>query len=135
MQILYPFSGSIQQYNEQHVDPNYHRPCSCAVCVAKKHLRAHGFYWRTVSDSGFDSVIRVRRFLCLACRRTISLLPAFVLPYLRSDITVMGSFLKARLLDHKTLKESAATAACPSSAASSGSGDFAIKPRALPLHL
>jgi hypothetical protein len=110
MQILYPFIGSIQQYNEQHADPNHHRPCSCALCGAKKHLRAHGFYWRTVSDPGFDGSIRVRRFLCLACRRTISLLPEFVLPYLRCAITVIGLFLKARLLDHQTLKQSAATA-------------------------
>jgi hypothetical protein len=106
MQILYPFAGSIQQYNEHLAEPNHRRPCSCALCGAKKQLSAHGFYRRTVSDAGFDGVIRVRRFLCLACRRTISLLPEFVLPYLRSAISVIGLFLKARLLDHKTLRES-----------------------------
>jgi hypothetical protein len=37
-------------------------------------------------------------------------LPEFVLPYLRCAITVIGLFLKARLLDHQTLKQSAATA-------------------------
>ncbi len=109
MQMLYPFAGSIQQYNEKHPDRN-HRPCSCAQCGAKKPLRAHGFYYRTVSDAGFDGVIRVCRYLCLACRRTLSLLPEFVLPYLRSAVAVIGLFLKARLLDHKTLKQSAATA-------------------------
>ncbi|NWG14595.1 MAG: hypothetical protein HXY20_13795 [Acidobacteria bacterium] len=109
MQILYPFAGSIQQYNEHHADHS-HRPCSCAMCGAQKPLRAHGFYWRTVADAGFDGAIRVARYLCLACRRTISLLPEFVLPYLRFAIAVIGLFLKARLLDRKTLKKAAMAA-------------------------
>jgi hypothetical protein len=109
MQILYPFSGSIQQYNEQHVD-HRHRPCSCVLCGARKPLRAHGYYWRTVSDENFDGRIRVHRYFCLACRRTISLLPEFVMPYVRFAITFIAAFLKARLLDHKTLKQSAAAA-------------------------
>jgi hypothetical protein len=108
MQILYPFTGSIQQYNEQCANSN--RLCSCTLCGTKKHLRAHGFYWRTVSSPDFEGLIRVRRYLCLACRRTISLLPEFILPYMRSAVTVIGLFLKARLLDHKTLKQSAAAA-------------------------
>jgi hypothetical protein len=109
MQILYCFSGSIQQYNEK-ISGHGQRPCSCALCGAKKPLRAHGFYWRSATDAGFDGVIRVRRYLCLACRRTISLLPEFVLPYLRSAISVIGLFLKARLLDRKTFRQSAAAA-------------------------
>jgi len=109
MQILYPFAGSVQQYNEQPADHS-HRPCSCALCGAKKPLRAHGCYWRTVADAGYDGLIRVRRYLCLACRRTISLLPEFVLPYGRFAIAVIGLFLKARLLDRKTLKDAAIAA-------------------------
>ena len=107
MQMLYPFAGSIQQYNEQYADSAHKRSCSCAMCGARNSLRAHGSYWRSVSDSSFDGRIRVRRYLCLACRRTLSLLPEFVLPYVRSTITVLGLFLRARLLEHKTLKASA----------------------------
>jgi hypothetical protein len=110
MQMLYLFSGSIQQYNEQHAHSHCRRPCSCALCGEKKPLRAHGFYWRTVSEPGFDGRIRVPRYLCLACRRTISLLPEFVLPYIRFAIAFIAAFLRARLLDHKTLTQSAATA-------------------------
>ena len=110
MQILYPFDGSIQQYNEKCKDFHDHRPCSCALCGSKEPLRAHGFYWRTASDGAFDGLIRVRRYLCLACRRTISLLPEFLLPYLRFALTAIAMFLKSRLLLHKTLKESAAAA-------------------------
>ena len=36
-------------------------------------------------------------------RRTVSLLPEFALPYLRSSVAVIGLFLVARLLHAKTL--------------------------------
>jgi hypothetical protein len=66
----------------------------------------HGFYTRTVIDTAFDGLIRVRRYLCAACRRTVSLLPDFALPYLRSSIGVIALFLIARWLQAKTLKAS-----------------------------
>ena len=41
-----------------------------------------------------------------ACRRTVSLLPEFALPYLRSSITVIALFLLARILQAKTFAAS-----------------------------
>ena len=107
MQILHPFAGSVQQYNEQLSDPDAHRPGSCPQCQDKHPLTAHGFYTRTLIDTAFDGVIRVRRYLCQACQRTVSLLPEFVLPYLRSSLTVISLFLIARLLLAQTLKAAA----------------------------
>jgi transposase-like protein len=103
MQILHPFAGSLQQYLEQLTDPDRHRPTHCPQCQAKHPLTAHGFYTRTLIDTAFDGLIRVRRYLCEACGRTVSLLPEFALPYLRSSLTVMALFLMARLLQAKTL--------------------------------
>ena len=103
MQILHPFTGSVQQYLEQLSDPDQHRPTHCPQCQAKQPLTAHGFYTRTLIDGAFDGLIRVRRYLCQACRRTVSLLPEFALPYLRSSVTVIALFLIARLLQAKTL--------------------------------
>lgn len=103
MQILHPFTGSVQQYLEQLADPDLHRPAHCPQCQAKHPLTAHGFYTRTIVDSAFDGVIGVRRYLCQTCLRTVSLLPEFALPYLRSSVTVIALFLVARLLHAKTL--------------------------------
>jgi transposase-like protein len=103
MQILHPFAGSVQQYLEQLADADQHRPAHCPQCQAKQPLTAHGFYTRTIIDPAFDGSIRVRRYLCEACRRTVSLLPEFALPYLRSSVTVIALFLVARLLQAKTL--------------------------------
>lgn len=103
MQILHPFAGSVQQYTEQLSDPNLYRPSHCPQCQARHPLTAHGFYLRTLIDVAFDGIIRVRRYLCQNCKRTVSLLPQFVLPYLRASIVVIALFLLARLLHGQTL--------------------------------
>jgi hypothetical protein len=113
MQMLYPFAGTIQQYIERvgsKEEGDRCRPASCPQCESKQALVCHGFYKRTVVEIGWDGVIRVRRYLCMACRRTVSLLPEFVLPYLRFAIVVMARFLKARLWRGQTLKAAAETA-------------------------
>jgi hypothetical protein len=97
MQILHPFAGSVQQYLDQLEDVESPRPTHCPQCQANKPLTAHGFYTRTIDDSVFDGWIRVRRYLCESCRRTVSLLPEFALPYLRSSVTVMALWLLVRL--------------------------------------
>ena len=110
MQILHRFVGSIQQYSKEISDPDRYRPNHCPQCEAARPLTAHGFYSRTVVDTDFDGSIRVRRYLCNACRRTVSLLPEFALPYMRFGITVISLFLVARLLIGRTLTAAAVAA-------------------------
>jgi hypothetical protein len=111
MQILHPFTGSIQQYSEELSDPERYRPLRCLQCQARHPLRAHGFYCRTLVDLEFDGTIRVRRFLCCRCHRTVSLLPEFALPYLRFSVLLICQFLFSRLLDGRTLQAAAAAVA------------------------
>jgi hypothetical protein len=113
MQILHRFAGSVQQYIEQLADPDGFRPDHCPQCHTKHPLTAHGFYTRTIIDTAYDGVIAVRRYLCQACKRTVSLLPEFALPYLRSSLMVIALFLIARLLHGQTLQNAAATAPPP----------------------
>ena len=96
MRILHPFVGSVQQYFKEIADPDRYRPDHCPQCEASRPLIAHGFYGRTVVDVDFDASIRVRRYLCHACGRTVSLLPEFALPYVHFGITVISLFLIAR---------------------------------------
>ena len=96
MQILHRFSGSIQQYSEEISGPHRYRPEICPQCQARCPLTAHGFYCRSLVDVGFDGAIRVRRYLCRVCQRTVSLLPSFALPYLRFGISMISLFLRAR---------------------------------------
>lgn len=113
MQILHPFAGSLTQYAEEISDPDRYRPNYCPQCEAKQPLTGHGFYRRTLVDAAFDGVIRVRRYLCRLCGRTVSLLPQFALPYLRFGIPVIALFLIARLLGGSTLGAAAVAAMLP----------------------
>ena len=113
MQILHPFAGSIQEYEEEIADPRCYRPDRCPQCQAAHELTSHGFYRRTLVDRTFDGSIRVRRYLCRSCKRTVSLLPEFALPYLRFGITVISLFLVARLLEGATLAVAATKAGQP----------------------
>jgi hypothetical protein len=110
MQMLYPFSGSIQQYMERvalRQEADRCRPARCPQCESRQALVCHGFYRRTVEDVDESYEIRVRRYWCWRCRRTVSLLPEFVLPYLRFTTVMIAMFLKARLVRQQTLKDAA----------------------------
>jgi hypothetical protein len=113
VQILHPFAGSVQQYRDDIADPDRYRPDHCPQCEAHRPLTAHGFYSRTLVDAKFDGSIPVRRYLCLCCKRTISLLPEFALPYLRFSIAMIALFLIARLLGGNTLNAAAVAATLP----------------------
>ena len=67
-------------------------------------MTAHGFYSRTIVDQAFDGVIRIRRYLCQGCRRTVSLLPEWALPYMRFSIPVIARVLAARLMEKRGWK-------------------------------
>ena len=113
MQILHPFMGTVAQYSVEISDPDRYRPDHCPQCEAHRPLTAHGFYRRTLVDAVFDGTIRVRRYLCHRCKRTVSLLPDFALPYIRFGITVISIFLIARLLVGRTLAAAAIAAGLP----------------------
>jgi len=110
MQILHQFAGSIQRYFEEISDPGHFRTDHCPECEVKQPLTGHGFYSRTLVDRAFDGVIRVRRYLYRACKRTVFLLPEFALPWVRFSITVIAMFLVARLLKGLTLTGAALAA-------------------------
>jgi hypothetical protein len=81
---------------------------------ARDPLRAHGFYFRTLVDVSYDGTVPVRRYLCLLCKRTVSLLPEFAFPSLRFSVSVIGLFLVSRLLHRQTFKKAACAASQPS---------------------
>ena len=98
--MLYPFRVPIQDYNkrlEQAEEAERCRPAECPQCKAKDQMKAHGFYSRTIVDDDFDGLIRILRYLCGACGRTVSLLPGWALPYLRFSVSVIGRTVTARL--------------------------------------
>lgn len=62
---------------EELSDPGRYRPSDCPQCQTRHPLQAHGLYIRTLVDLEFEGTVRVHRFLCCRCHRTVSLLPQF----------------------------------------------------------
>ena len=108
--MLYPHRGSIQQYVQNMDDPDRGRPSSCPQCLEKQPLRAHGFYSRTIVEDALGQVIRIRRYLCKVCLRTVSLLPEGVLPFMRFGIGTIATAIKARLMESHRWKIAAPAA-------------------------
>lgn len=67
----------------------------CPFCIPSHRLRCHGFYARwAVTDTGMQRTW-VRRLLCPATGRTVSLLPDFLVPRKLFVAAVIATFLHA----------------------------------------
>ena len=99
MQVIISFHGSPEEYARVGAHRKVARPEVCPICVKSGVMRAHGYYSRSVSGPGRRRLllIWIRRFLCLACRLTTSMLPDFAQPYrLVATDTVNEYFSDAR---------------------------------------
>ncbi len=76
------------------------RPACCPHCGQRDELIGHGFYWRKAKDQTQVFRIRVKRWLCKACHRTLSVLPSFVLHFRHYLLAVIQAVVVARYEDH-----------------------------------
>lgn len=67
------------------------RPEVCERCGQRECFHRHGTYERYV----WDKQVKVARFLCVLCRLTVSLLPAFVLPYRSRFVQKVDAYFMA----------------------------------------
>ena len=99
MQIPFQVVDTPEEYirNEGHRQAPV--PQSCPGCLLDKALHRHGFYGRGLSDLGVVALLLVARFLCVACGRTVSLLPSFALPYRYVRAATVMLFMSGRVDD------------------------------------
>lgn len=82
MQIVCRIHDSPEVYCSRKWHSHLLPPQECPHCGAKESFRSLGYYERYLSgDSSSARRIRIRRFRCFTCRKTISLLPVFAQPY------------------------------------------------------
>ena len=82
MQLLVPYQGTPDTYVQLGAETRMMPPSPCPNCGCNRKLRLLGYYERFVSTTvGGLARMRVRRFRCRDCRRTVSLLPDFCLSY------------------------------------------------------
>ena len=81
MQFLFHAEETPQAYTERKgVFPEAPERCPHKECHTPIKMRKHGFYSRYVATGGFIGVLRIRRYKCLVCGRTVSMLPSFCVP-------------------------------------------------------
>lgn len=82
MQLLVAISKTSEEYYSQGLHATIRRPKQCPHCMTSHSLLALGYYSRFISKASLGTVIiRIRRFRCFLCRKTISILPSFAQPY------------------------------------------------------
>lgn len=82
MQIICPIDCLCAEYYLCKRQESLRPPDECPHCCKLRTLRALGYYERDIADEmGVIIKIRVRRFRCCICGKTVSLLPSFAQPY------------------------------------------------------
>ena len=61
-----------------------HRDCHMPV-----RLEKHGYYKRWLVTETFQGRIRIRRYVCPVCGKTVSVMPAFCIPYFQYGTAVI----------------------------------------------
>ena len=71
------------------------RPVRCPICGMERPLRKHGTYSRQFCDpfTGTQS-IKILRYYCCSCDRTVSYLPSFALPRRRFSAKIVSICLQ-----------------------------------------
>jgi len=76
----------------------------CPQCLSDL-LKRHGFYSRWLCAIGFSGEIRIRRFLCKTCGKTVSLLPSFAHPRMSHSILFIIVVLSRFYLDEASVTQ------------------------------
>ena len=91
--------GSLVEYLDHFGQLDFPRPEVCLHCHAVPLFIGHGFYPRKPLSPTKAYRVRIKRWLCKACRRTLSLLPSFLFRYRHYLLDVIQQVVIARFED------------------------------------
>jgi len=103
LQIVWyiPMSYLLHRPKDQIEYPDLER---CPNCGQKERLWGHGYYRRTLAEQGPLPNLLIRRYFCPHCRKTVSLLPWFLLPRFQYSRATILEALRRDLEGCKPLK-------------------------------
>lgn len=96
MVIVAEFGPDVQHYARQFAHLTIPRPRCCPHCEALDGLVGHGSYPRKAIDPSHSIPIRIKRFLCPVCGKTLSVLPTFCLPHRHYQAATIQKVLDLR---------------------------------------
>ena len=118
MVIVTEFGCLVHEYVEGCSGLVFPRPHECPQCRVADTLIGHGFYERKALSPTQVYVLRIKRWYCTACQRTVSLLPSFLLRFRHYLLDVIQSVVILRFEDSTSWAQVArrcAVAGAPSS--------------------
>ena len=118
MVIVTEFGCLVHEYVERCSGLVFPRPNECPQCRVADTLIGHGFYERKALSPTQVYVLRIKRWYCTVCERTVSLLPSFLLRFRHYLLDVIQSVVILRFEDSASWAQVArrcAVAGAPSS--------------------
>jgi hypothetical protein len=99
MVIVTEFHCPVQVYVDHFPQLVFPRPDVCPHCQAVQLFIGHGFYLRQPMTPTAVYPVHIKRWLCKACRHTLSLLPSFLFRYRHYLLEVIQSVVVTRFED------------------------------------
>ena len=99
MVIVIEFHCLVQEYVDHFPQLVFPRPEECPHCHAVHLFIGHGFYPRQPLSPTQVYHVGIKRWLCKACRHTLSLLPSFLFRYRHYLLEVIQSVVVTRFED------------------------------------
>lgn len=100
--IVADFGPDVQHYAHDFPHLTVPKFKSCPHCTTPNRLVGHGSYPRSVINHLQVVAIRVKRFLCSQCHKTVSILPSFCLPWRHYQTSTIQTVLDLRFLAHSS---------------------------------
>ena len=100
MPIILDFGRAVQDYIAHFDQLSFPRPECCPACGTPHVCIGHGFYWRKPKDQFQVYRIRIKRWFCTACRKTLSVLPSFLLRFRHYLLVVIQQVIVTHFEDH-----------------------------------
>lgn len=99
--LPYDFGILIDEYAERGKKNDFPEIERCPHCKGRTCLARHGFYWRNAITAAELYRLPICRLICPSCRKTVSLLPTFLLPYFQHTVNVILEKLHNNLIYRK----------------------------------
>ena len=104
MQVMVDVEMSPKEYAERYEEIEWPVLEVCPVCRAHARLQGHGWYGRNALPSReTELVVMIHRLLCPVCRRTVSLLPSFLLPCFQHTARFVVESLLGKVRSYREL--------------------------------
>ncbi|HHW27190.1 MAG TPA: hypothetical protein GXX23_07615 [Firmicutes bacterium] len=104
MQVLVDVHMSPQEYTQRFREVEWPVLETCPVCGARARLLGHGWYSRNALPAReIELVVMVHRLFCPVCRRTVSLLPSFLLPFFQHTVRFVVKSLLGKVKSYREL--------------------------------